>query len=213
MKKHFLKILLLIAAACFSLIANQAFSATIIYQFDGQVLGAGLGDIPDGTPYSGEFSYEDNSPNLGTNPSIGEYAYNYFEVTIGADTIFADLTGTTSGTPSRIFINNFPDLDTMNVNANPAGGSVGTYASVLAFNVAFSGSDVFNDISLPGTNLTIDDFQFSNFSVLATLSNGVHVNFGGSVESLQAVPLPAPLWLFSSGLLGLIGIARRKKAA
>ena len=29
----------------------------------------------------------------------------------------------------------------------------------------------------------------------------------------SAVPLPAALWLFGSGLLGLIGIARRKKAA
>ena len=204
--------LLSAVCACVSLfVFTSTNAATIIYQFDGQIFGAGLGGIPDGTPYSGEFSYEDNSPNLGTNPSVGVYEYNYFEVTIGADTIFADLTGTTSGTPSRIFISNSPGADTMNVNANPAGGSVGTYTSVLAFNVAFTDSDVFNDISLPGNNLTIDDFQFSNFSGLATLSNGVVVDFGGTVESLQAVPLPAALWLFGSGLIGLIGLARRKK--
>ena len=28
-----------------------------------------------------------------------------------------------------------------------------------------------------------------------------------------AIPVPAALWLFGSGLLGLVGIARRKKAA
>jgi hypothetical protein len=33
--------------------------------------------------------------------------------------------------------------------------------------------------------------------------------FGGST----VVPVPAAVWLFGSGLLGLIGIARRKKAA
>jgi hypothetical protein len=30
---------------------------------------------------------------------------------------------------------------------------------------------------------------------------------------ISQVPLPAAVWLFGSGLLGLVGIARRKKAA
>jgi hypothetical protein len=29
----------------------------------------------------------------------------------------------------------------------------------------------------------------------------------------QVVPVPAAVWLFGSGLLGLVGIARRKKKA
>ena len=32
------------------------------------------------------------------------------------------------------------------------------------------------------------------------------------VESVQPVPVPAAVWLFGSGLLGLVGIARRRKA-
>jgi hypothetical protein len=35
----------------------------------------------------------------------------------------------------------------------------------------------------------------------------------GHIYFSSEVPLPATLWLFGSGLLGLIGIARRKKAA
>ena len=31
-------------------------------------------------------------------------------------------------------------------------------------------------------------------------------------ESVSAVPIPAAVWLFGSGLIGLIGVARRKKA-
>jgi hypothetical protein len=48
---------------------------------------------------------------------------------------------------------------------------------------------------------------------------GLNVNFDiGSGDSLTvlsigAVPLPAAVWLFGSGLLGLIGLSRRKKAA
>jgi hypothetical protein len=37
------------------------------------------------------------------------------------------------------------------------------------------------------------------------------VNFDNIVVS--AVPVPAAFWLFGSGLIGLIGVARRKKAA
>ena len=40
------------------------------------------------------------------------------------------------------------------------------------------------------------------------------VSFGSwAVHSGSVVPVPAAVWLFGSGLLGLIGIARRKKAA
>ena len=37
--------------------------------------------------------------------------------------------------------------------------------------------------------------------------------YGFTVGSVQAVPIPAAVWLFGSGLLGLIGMARRKKSA
>ncbi len=37
---------------------------------------------------------------------------------------------------------------------------------------------------------------------------GQHATFKG-----QVVPVPAAVWLFGSGLLGLVGVARRKKAA
>lgn len=206
--------LLLVTFITFTFVANHAYSATILYRFEGQVLDAGLGGIPDGTAYSGKFSYESDSPNLGTIPNIGVYEYNFFEITIGTDTIFADLPNTAPGTPPRISVNNdiSGSLDQLSIVANPAAGTVGTYASVRAFSVSFSGVDVFNDISLPGTDLTRDDFQFADMSVLATLSNGVAVNFQGTVDSLQAIPAPASIWLFATGATGLISMARRRKA-
>ncbi len=40
---------------------------------------------------------------------------------------------------------------------------------------------------------------------------GQHATFEG--VAVSAVPVPAAVWLFGSGLLGLVGVARRKKAA
>ena len=42
------------------------------------------------------------------------------------------------------------------------------------------------------------DFSIDNVSIKADVS---------------AVPVPAAVWLFGSGLVGLVGVARRKKAA
>ena len=42
--------------------------------------------------------------------------------------------------------------------------------------------------------------------------DGAFIDFSANF-SLQAVPIPPALWLFGSGLLGLVGIARRKKAS
>jgi hypothetical protein len=36
------------------------------------------------------------------------------------------------------------------------------------------------------------------------------ISFGTTAGDNVAVPIPAAIWLFASGLLGLIGIARRK---
>jgi hypothetical protein len=46
--------------------------------------------------------------------------------------------------------------------------------------------------------------QFQWFSQDSSVAYGMRID---------AVPIPAAVWLFGSGLLGLIGIARRKKAA
>lgn len=59
-----------------------------------------------------------------------------------------------------------------------------------------------------GTNGAAADFN-SNF----TSFDDFDLMFGDwtSVE-ITAVPVPAAVWLFGSGLLGLVGMARRKKA-
>jgi len=56
-------------------------------------------------------------------------------------------------------------------------------------------------------------------SVVSLGANAYSVTFGTGanvievdVQIIPPVPVPAAVWLFASGLLGLVGIARRKKA-
>lgn len=51
----------------------------------------------------------------------------------------------------------------------------------------------FLDVGLRTTNFDTYSIAFDNFSI-------------------TAVPVPAAIWLFGSGLIGLVGVARRKKA-
>jgi len=43
--------------------------------------------------------------------------------------------------------------------------------------------------------------------------DGAFPGFNANFDFTTAVPVPAAVWLFGSGLLGLVGVARRKKAA
>ena len=84
-----------------------------------------------------------------------------------------------------------------------------------------------------GSSLAITNSNFV-FGAITTngaswiLGNGTELGYAGSnqwnitfadigpalkiVVDIQAVPVPAAVWLFGSGLIGLVGVARRKKA-
>ena len=54
-----------------------------------------------------------------------------------------------------------------------------------------------------------NDFGSEYFGGARWLSDGT----GYELVSTSVVPIPAAVWLFGSGLLGLIGVARRKARA
>jgi hypothetical protein len=64
-------------------------------------------------------------------------------------------------------------------------------------------------------DLTTADFNFRRITIrfsdgsttTTTIDNASDITFG----SAAVVPVPAAVWLFSSGLLGLAGISLRKK--
>ncbi len=60
-------------------------------------------------------------------------------------------------------------------------------------------------------NASTDFYHTARISLIA-LPQGASLTASGGTYNVSAVPVPAAAWLFGSGLMGLIGIARRKKA-
>lgn len=81
------------------------------------------------------------------------------------------------------------------------------------------GTGADNGIATVTCALDCGDGDSYNLSYLATVPLNDPSGLGGInyrlnlTGTVSAIPVPAAVWLFGSGLLGLVGIARRKKAA
>ena len=69
-----------------------------------------------------------------------------------------------------------------------------------------SADGILGDDGIAGSPLI--DGPFPGFNINFDLGSGNSL----TVVSVSNVPVPAAIWLFGSGLIGLIGVARRKKA-
>ena len=98
---------------------------------------------------------------------------------------------------SGLFINNTAG-DLISVGGYNNGGQVGLTQTV---NYAAASSLSFDDI-------IVDEVQISSADFFQTNIDSFIVD---TVVAPSAVPVPAAVWLFGSGLLGLIGMARRQK--
>ena len=91
------------------------------------------------------------------------------------------------------------------------GSELGTFAEGNSFTSADSGSITMSIARLPNgadTNVNADDFN----SACITPGSANISGSGNCSVSVSPVPVPAAIWLFGSGLLGLIGVSRRKQA-
>jgi hypothetical protein len=94
--------------------------------------------------------------------------------------------------------------------------AVGNKAAMVLFDEDGFDLVVLNDGSIVQLSSISSGDEFTplggewNFEALG--SGGLVSNLN-NFYLIQAVPVPAAVWLFGSGLLGLVGMARRKKAA
>ena len=141
-------------------------------------------------------------------PAVGTLAGDAY----GAGQLTLDF----AGNSIEIF---FPVLDSQWVDSGIAFllGTADQDGDGLSDGVTFRG-DLFNVV----TNEGVTSFDFSLFGEhLIDSSEDYNNNIAGFLLQWElhgsggeyVVPVPAAVWLFSSGVLGLIGISRRKKTA
>jgi hypothetical protein len=182
------KFFLALASLCFAvLVSGQAFAVAIQGTLD----------------MGGLFTPEDGSNNA---TNLGSAIHVQFDSDIVSSSAppTGDFVGTTTGGLA------LADFDFSPLNPNPLNWTLGSFTLSLTSMTVGAQSD--SALLLTGTG-TLTGAGFD--PTPATLSwTG---NNGGSLHSwsatVSAVPVPAAVWLFGSGLLGLVCIARRRKAA
>ncbi|MEZ5541265.1 MAG: hypothetical protein R3F42_04400 [Pseudomonadota bacterium] len=149
-------------------------------------------------------NFTNGSVLFGDNGSIIEFA------TFGLNSA----SGTSKPVNSQYYME-FDILDT-------GGDLAATHFQGISSSASFVGSVLGSTLNLGQNTLTDSAFSFGGLSFLFTInagSTGYPDTFtafdvlviGGDV-SFAVVPVPAAAWLFGSGLLGLIGTARKKAA-
>lgn len=226
-----MKIILFILVASMLIVSANVNAATIsftgtlgfIEMDNGSSIYSGLSV---GDSFSGGFIIGDTSSDASSIDNIAPQArgYNFTGTPYGG--IITDGSITTVGVNSSVgigdndgmgddtfYLNNLyePDIpydtvsDTWDVSSSNGTQSFGLTLYSLDIG-AFSGLDY---KILP---YTLEQADYAIFYIEDTDATGTTYLATGILTSVTVVPIPAAVWLFGSGLIGLIGVARRKKA-
>jgi len=106
------------------------------------------------------------------------------------------------------------DLVWLDIATLGIGGIVNTQGIANLSNISYTGTNA--DLVALGNapaGIQTATFQFTGVTSLTQLfttnTGTTQTSFSGSIT---AVPVPAAVWLFGSGLLGMVGVARRRRS-
>ena len=190
----------LLAALCLCAgTVTPARAAVIRYAYAGR-LNTALGNLPAGTPFSGELFYEQNQVDAIPGTSSGDYNYTNMALVIGGD---AHVTGA-----GQISIFNNPDVIT--VTSPLLVGSIGEMTiHRVGLTLANANGTLYNGVALPGANLTLAPFgpPGAAYLELRTAQGGIF----GALTTLVAIPEPSGAVL-SLSAAGFTLLSRRRRS-
>jgi hypothetical protein len=184
----------------------------------GQALGS---HASTSTAYSNPVGNGSQESFSSTNWAVGDY-YQFSVSTLGYIDLSLSWDQTSSGTGPRDFRlaystngTTFTDVNTYAVQANAAPNPVWTSGSaspLYSFAVDLSAINGLENQSLAVFRLIDSSTVAVNGGTVASTGTD-RVDIFRVSATASTVPLPAAAWLFGSGLLGLAGIGRRRRAA
>ncbi len=202
----------LCAAAALTLLSGQSQAVTLTFDDPGAVGSAETFYASQGVLFSGGGLLADG-PNGGM-PGQPQFA------TYGGQSVIATLSKDTSGAYSDSFFDIWVEF--MQDVYTVSGDYIGNEAYGATVSAYDAGGTLLDSISFSALSpisssvvSTIGTFDFTTTSPIAHLHLLSDGNVAASILdnlSFQPVPIPAAVWLFGSGLAGLIAVARRKSA-
>ena len=224
--KHFIIVL----SAC--LFTSSAFSATVFFDDfeDGDASGWSISSAGSGSTgvvlNNESMRAFANQVGTGSHALSQDFGYESdfflsFDMQVIANTAFSPVGGTlhASGGVTVSFLSQFNVALGSVTFAHDTSGSVPSdwffidetinnfSGSMLEF-AQLVGLDDSSGISI----LSLEFFTSASTSPYGDASSDSTVYFDNVSISTSAIPIPAAVWLFGSGLIGLIGVARRKKS-
>ena len=177
--------------------AKIACAVMVTYKAEGVIEESIVPSLVVGSSYSAMLSFDPviltSSPDPlgGISYSFASFSFTSGSVNLGGNniSIAIDDNGTTLG------------ADAVRID----GALSGSFIANLRINLVKNDGSLFSSNSFPDPFPTLSDFDFGQL-----LINTSTTNFASLDVFEPIVPIPAAAYLFSSGLLGLIGIARRK---
>ena len=172
---------------CLAVTSFNASAASFVYDIDSNITGiAGL-DI-DGTTWDMTLHEGTFDDLLSAQPDNALYTESFAQSAALALILF------TNSVPEPVY-------------GDFIGCASGLNNCFLSTAYAFNGThyDTWNDSVKPGGDGLVGSHSYyQNIYPEASLATW-------ELSNISAVPVPAAVWLFSSGLLGLVGVAKRKK--
>lgn len=164
-----------------------------------------------GNSFSGSYLFDSDAIDTGNTAGGGTYAAMNYSVTINGYSATASQGEIETSLPS-----NGGDTYLSRSRGSVVGGTVdGKFPISSVLILQDNDKNIIQPDILPVT-LDLDEFetQLFAFGFGDTANGDNNRELIGSLTSLSftPVPVPAAVWLMGSGLLGLLGIARRKRA-